>query len=148
VGCQILMAEDDPDDRLLALKALHECRVRSELRFVEDGEELIAYLRRRGRYTEPQSSPRPRFILLDLNMPRKNGRETLEELKNDPDLCSIPIVVLTTSQSEDDILRSYQLGANSFVTKPVAFDDFVEVMRGLNHYWCDVVATPGDDPRV
>jgi two-component system response regulator len=138
------MAEDDPDDRLLALKALKECCTPSEMRFVEDGEELIAYLRRRGRYAEPRTSPRPRFILLDLNMPRKDGREALEELKNDPELCSIPVVVLTTSQAEDDILRSYQLGANSFITKPVTFDGLVEMMRGLNHYWCDVASVPGD----
>jgi CheY-like chemotaxis protein len=142
--CKILMAEDDPDDRLLALKALNEFCSPCEMRFVEDGEELIAYLRRRGQYAEPRTSPRPRFILLDLNMPRKNGREALEELKSDPELCSIPIIVLTTSESEDDILRSYQLGANSFITKPVTFDGLIEVMRGLNHYWCEVVSVPGD----
>ena len=141
----ILMADDDPDDRLLARKAAEESHIVSDLRFVEDGEELLEYLKRRGRYADRRNSPRPRLILLDLNMPRKNGRESLAEIKRDPDLCSIPIVVLTTSQAEEDILRSYQLGANSYITKPVTFDGLVEMMRGLNRYWFQVVVVPGGE---
>ncbi|MDZ7261448.1 MAG: response regulator, partial [candidate division KSB1 bacterium] len=114
----ILMAEDDPEDRLLVKDAWEESRVLNELRFVEDGEELMDYLYRRGPYAEPARAPRPGLILLDLNMPRKDGREALKEIKADPELRRIPIVVLTTSKAEEDILRTYDLGANSFITKP------------------------------
>jgi len=141
----ILMADDDPDDRLLVRKAAEESHIVNDLLFVEDGEALLEYLKRRGRYADRRNSPRPRLILLDLNMPRKNGRESLAEIKRDPDLCSIPIVVLTTSQAEEDILRSYQLGANSYITKPVTFDGLVEMMRGLNRYWFQVVVVPGGE---
>ncbi len=140
----ILMADDDPDDRMLAHEALEECRIANSLHVVEDGEELMDYLKRRGKYADPVVSPRPGLILLDLNMPRKSGREALRDIKTDPDLCRIPVVVLTTSQSEEDVYRSYDEGANSFITKPVTFDGLVDVMRGLKHYWFEIVAVPRD----
>lgn len=140
----ILMADDDADDRFLAREAFQEARVRNELRFVADGEELMAYLRREGPYADPESSPRPGLILLDLNMPRKDGREALEEIKGDPGLRRIPIVVLTTSKSEMDLLKSYDLGANSFIVKPVTFDQLVDIIGNLNRYWIEIVELPQD----
>src|SRR3954470_19676247 len=115
----ILMADDDPDDRELTREAFEESRVANDLRFVEDGEELLDYLKRRGKFADPALSPRPGLILLDLNMPKKDGREALEEIKGDPNLCTIRVVILTTSKAEEDILRSYNLGAASYITKPV-----------------------------
>jgi len=144
VPITILMADDDPDDRMLAFEALEECRISNSLHAVEDGEELMDYLKRRGKYSDPAVSPRPGLILLDLNMPRKSGREALREIKTDVDLCRIPVVVLTTSQSEEDVVRSYDEGANSFISKPVTFDGLVDVMRGLQHYWFEIVAVPRD----
>jgi CheY-like chemotaxis protein len=138
----ILLADDDADDRMLAREALAESRLANDLRFVEDGEELIEYLMRRGRYADPQSSPRPGLILLDLNMPRKDGREALREIKSDPSLRQIPVVVLTTSKAEEDIYRTYDLGVNSFVTKPVTFEGLVAVMRTLGRYWFEIVELP------
>jgi CheY-like chemotaxis protein len=138
----ILMADDDPDDRELTRDALRESRLANELHFVEDGAALLDYLRRRGAYSRPGSAPRPGVILLDLNMPRKDGREALREIKADPELRDIPIVVLTTSRAEQDIAQSYDLGANSFITKPVTFAGLVEVMRGLGNYWFDIVELP------
>ncbi|HST61925.1 MAG TPA: response regulator [Longimicrobium sp.] len=138
----ILMADDDPDDRLLAAEAMRESRVANDLRFVEDGEQLLDYLRRRGRWTDPAQSPRPGVVLLDLNMPRMDGREALAEIKADPELRRIPIVVLTTSRAEVDVLRSYDLGANSFITKPVTFGGLVEAMRVLGRYWIEIVELP------
>lgn len=138
----ILMADDDADDRLMAKDALEECRVANDLRFVEDGEELMDYLNRRGMYADANSAPRPGLILLDLNMPRKNGREALKEIKNDANLRGIPVVILTTSQAEEDIARSYDIGANSYITKPVTFDGLVEVMKSLKKYWFEIVAVP------
>lgn len=137
----ILIAEDDADDRLLAQEALEESRLITEVYFVQDGEELLEYLRRHGQYAE-QAAPRPSVILLDLNMPRKDGREALTEIKNDAKLRRIPIVVMTTSKAEEDILRSYDLGVNSFIVKPVTFDGLVEVMRTLGHYWFEIVELP------
>lgn len=142
VSVPILMADDDPDDRMLVREALEECRIVNELRFVENGEELMDYLNRRGPWSRPEDSPRPGLILLDLNMPRKNGQEALKEIKEDPHLSSIPVVVLTTSHSEEDISRSYELGANSYIPKPVSFEELVEVVRGLNQYWFDIVSIP------
>lgn len=137
----ILIAEDDADDRLLAQEALNESRLVNEVHFVEDGEELLDYLRHAGHYaTVP--APRPGVILLDLNMPRKDGREALTELKKDKDLRRIPVVVMTTSKAEEDILRSYDLGVNSFIVKPVTFEGLVEVMRTLGHYWFEIVELP------
>jgi CheY-like chemotaxis protein len=138
----ILMADDDHDDCLLTREALQEAQLSSELVSVGDGEELLQYLRREGRYEDPALSPRPGLILLDLNMPRKDGREALREIKADPQLRSIPVVVMTTSQAEQDILQSYGLGAASYITKPVRFEALVEVMRMLGRYWLEVVELP------
>lgn len=138
----ILLADDDEEDRMLAADALEESRVVNELRWVKDGDELLDYLHHRGPYLDPTSSPTPGLILLDLNMPRKDGREALREIKADPDLRRIPIVVLTTSKAEEDIYRTYDLGANSFITKPVSFEGLVSVMRDLGRYWIEIVELP------
>ena len=138
----ILMADDDPDDRMLTREAFEENRLMNDLRFVEDGEELMDYLYRRGKFVDPHESPRPGVILLDLNMPRKDGREALKEIRADANLRRIPIVVLTTSKAEEDILRSYEIGANSFITKPVTFDGLVAVVNSLNKYWVEIVELP------
>jgi CheY-like chemotaxis protein len=138
----ILMADDDVDDRMLTKEALEESRVRNNLYFVEDGEELLDYLNRRGKFTDAEQSPRPGLILLDLNMPRKDGREALREIKANPDLRRIPVVIMTTSKAEEDIFRSYDLGANSFITKPVTFERLVELMRTLGQYWIEFVELP------
>ena len=142
----ILMADDDADDRLLAKDALAECRLANELHFVENGEELLDYLNRRGKYVNLANSPRPGLILLDLNMPKKDGRESLKEIKDDPRLRTIPVVVLTTSSADTDISRIYELGANSFITKPVSFDSLVEVMKILGRYWFEIVELPTRKP--
>ena len=143
----ILVAEDDPDDQLLIRDAFEESRVANQVLFVNDGEELMDFLKRQGAYTDPQTSPRPGIILLDLNMPRMDGREALAEIKSDPELRRIPVVALTTSKTEEDILRSYDLGVSSFVTKPVSFDSFVEVLKVLGMYWFEIVQLPpnGED---
>ncbi|MFT4586769.1 MAG: CheY-like chemotaxis protein [Candidatus Binatia bacterium] len=138
----ILLAEDDADDRLLARDALAESRIANDLHCVEDGEELMNYLRRRNEYADPHSSPRPGIILLDLNMPRKDGREALREIKEDPSLKSIPVIVLTTSKAEEDILRTYELGVSSYIRKPVTFDGLVKVMEALGNYWFQLVELP------
>ena len=138
----ILMADDDPDDQLLTKDAFEECKLANDLRFVNDGEELMDYLCRKGDFKNPEDSPRPGMILLDLNMPRKDGREALREIKADPDLRSIPIVVLTTSKAEEDIVCSYDLGVNSFITKPVTFEGLVEVVKTLGKYWFEIVELP------
>jgi CheY-like chemotaxis protein len=143
----ILLADDDADDRVLAQDALKESRLANDLRFVENGEELMNYLMRRGPYENPEASPTPGLILLDLNMPRKDGREALREIKSNPELRSIPVVVLTTSKAEEDIYRSYDLGVNSFITKPVTFDGLVNVMRALGKYWFEIVELPGYHER-
>ncbi len=142
----ILMADDDADDRLLAKDALAECRLANELHFVENGEELLDYLHRRGKFVNLAQSPRPGLILLDLNMPKKDGREALKEIKDDPRLRTIPVVVLTTSRADTDISRIYELGANSFITKPVSFDSLVEVMKILGRYWFEIVELPARKP--
>lgn len=139
---EILMADDDADDRLMAAKALHDYRLKNGIRFVEDGEELMDYLQHRGKYADPASSPRPGLILLDLNMPKKDGREALAEIKKDPDLHKIPVVVLTTSKAEEDILRAYDLGVNSYITKPVTFQGLADVMKALSIYWFEIVKLP------
>ncbi len=138
----ILMADDDEDDCLLAREALEESRLANELHFVKDGEELMDYLHRRGKYLRPSNAPRPGLILLDLNMPKKDGREALKEIKTDPNLRQIPVVVLTTSKAEEDIYSIYDLGANSFITKPVTFSSLVEVMKTLGKYWFEIVELP------
>lgn len=138
----ILMAEDDPDDRLLAEEAWQEARIDNPLVFVEHGEEVLSYLRREGRYASLAEQPMPALILLDLNMPRLDGRGVLKELKEDPALRSIPVVVLTTSQTEEDILRTYDLGVSSFVTKPVNFEALVKVLSAIGRYWLEIVELP------
>ncbi len=136
------MADDDADDRLLAKDALAECKIDSDLHFVENGEELLDFLHRQGKFNAPTTAPRPGLILLDLNMPRKDGREALREIKNDPELRRIPVVVLTTSKADTDINRIYELGANSFIAKPTSFDELVNVMRIVSQYWLETVELP------
>lgn len=137
----ILMADDDADDRMLAEDAMRESRLSNVFRCVEDGQELMDYLMRRGRYAI-EDAPRPGLILLDLNMPRKDGRQALQEIKSDPDLRRIPVVILTTSKTDEDVARSYDLGANSFITKPVTFDGLVDIVRTLGTYWFRIVELP------
>jgi CheY-like chemotaxis protein len=138
------MADDDEEDRELTREALAEARLTNELRCVADGVELMDYLHRRGEYGEGgRDSTRPGIILLDLNMPRMDGREALAEIKQNPALRQIPVVVLTTSKAEEDIVRTYELGVNSFITKPVTFDGLVEVVRGFSRYWFEIVDLPG-----
>ena len=136
----ILMADDDDDDYLLTKKALAESKLLNTLIRVSDGEELLDYLNERGDYKE--GTVRPGVILLDLNMPRKDGREALKEIKADPKLQNIPIVIFTTSKAEEDIYRSYQLGSNSFITKPVTFENLIAVMKTLGAYWFEIVELP------
>lgn len=138
----ILMADDDPDDRQLTKEAFVEAKLSNDLRFVEDGVELMEYLNRQGRYADPASSPRPGIILLDLNMPRKDGREALQELKADPRFRMIRVIIMTTSKAEEDILRTYNLSAASYITKPVTFDSLVDVIRTLGKYWLEIVELP------
>ena len=144
----ILMAEDDPDDRQLTREAFAESHLANDLRFVHDGEELMDYLQRRGQYADPAASPRPGLILLDLNMPKKDGREALREIKADPGLRNIRVVILTTSQLEEDILRTYDLSAASYITKPVTFEGLLDVVKTLGRYWLEIVELPdnGDAP--
>lgn len=137
----ILLVEDDPDDILLTKDALTESDILTDLEVVGDGEALLDYLRGRKDYKD-QSCPRPDLILLDLNMPRMDGREVLKELKSDPELSSIPVIVLTTSQQPEDITQIYRLGGNSFITKPVKFDELVKIMRNLGKYWFETVKLP------
>jgi CheY-like chemotaxis protein len=138
----ILLADDDEEDRSMTIDALRERRVANEIRCVEDGQELVDYLFRRGQYADAASSPKPGLILLDLNMPRKDGREALAEMKTDPSLRSIPVVVLTTSRAEEDIVRTYDLGVNSFISKPVTFNGLVEAMDVFSRYWLEIVELP------
>jgi CheY-like chemotaxis protein len=140
----ILLADDDEEDRMLTSDALAESRVVNDLRFVEDGQELLDYLYRRGKFAAPNAAPTPGLILLDLNMPRMDGREALREIKADPELRRIPIIVLTTSKAEEDIYRTYDLGANSFISKPVQFTSLVEVMKEIKRYWIEIVELPKD----
>ena len=139
----ILMADDDEDDRRLTREALLEGRLANDLRFVENGEELMDYLRRQGKFAGTEV-PRPGLILLDLNMPRKDGRTVLKEIKSDPELRQIPVVVLTTSQADEDIFKSYDLGVNSYIVKPVTFDALVDILQTLEKYWFEIVELPPD----
>ena len=140
----ILMADDDEDDRELTREALSTARLRNDVHFVGDGQELMDYLRVDGAYRgRPADAPRPGIILLDLNMPKKDGREALAEIKADASLRQIPVVVLTTSHDEQDVLRTYDLGVNSFITKPVTFAALVEVMSAWKRYWFEIVDLPG-----
>ncbi len=138
----ILVADDDPDDRLLMEDALDETHLADAVYFVEDGEELMDYLLHQNQYSEPANSPRPGLILLDLNMPKKDGREALKEIKSHPDFRQIPVVVFTTSKAEEDIYRTYELGVNSFISKPVSYDDLVDLMEKVGAYWFQTVTLP------
>ncbi|MCX6966883.1 MAG: response regulator [Verrucomicrobia bacterium] len=137
----ILMADDDDDDRRLTREALLEGRLANDLRFVENGEELMDYLRHQGNYADTDV-PRPGLILLDLNMPRKDGRTVLKEIKSDPELRQIPVVVLTTSHADEDIFKSYDLGVNSYIIKPVTFEALVDILQTLEKYWFEIVELP------
>ncbi len=136
------MADDDADDRRLTKDALEESRLANDLRFVENGEELLAYLRHQDKYADAESSPRPGLILLDLNMPRMDGRTALKEIKADPELRQIPVTVLTTSKADEDIFRSYDLGVNSYIVKPVTFEALVDILQTLEKYWFEIVELP------
>ncbi len=136
---QILMVEDNPDDIELTMEALKDAKVGNILNVVKDGEEALAYLRGEGRF---QGSSRPDLILLDLNMPKKDGREVLKEIKSHPSLKRIPVVILTTSQAEEDILNTYDLHANCYITKPVDFSQFLKVVRSIEDFWLTVVKLP------
>jgi CheY-like chemotaxis protein len=138
----ILMADDDADDRRLTQEALEEGRLINEVCFVNNGEELMDYLRRQGKFAPPAETPRPGLILLDLNMPRKDGRTVLQEIKSDPDLRQIPVVVLTTSKSDEDVFKSYDLGVNSYIVKPVTFEALVDILQTLEKYWFEIVELP------
>src|SRR5712664_4209003 len=141
---QILMADDDEDDRRAVAKAWKTSRAANPIEFVNDGEQLMDYLQRRGQYSSLPAGSRPGLILLDLNMPKKDGREALREIKADPDLRQIPVVVLTTSKADEDIYRTYDLGVNSYITKPVTFESLVELMKVLKRYWFEIVELPPD----
>jgi CheY-like chemotaxis protein len=143
----ILMADDDEDDRVLTADALRRSRLVNDMRFAVDGDDLMQYLRGEGAYGPGGiAAPRPGLILLDLNMPKKDGREALAEIKGDPELRRIPVVVLTTSKAEEDIFRTYDLGVNSFVSKPVTFEELARVMAALACYWFELVELPEEDP--
>ena len=137
----ILMADDDPDDCLLTRDAFAEAHLINDIGFVSNGQELLDYLRHQGKYVESRPA-RPSLILLDLNMPKKDGREALQEIKADPNLRSIPIIILTTSQAEEEIFRAYDLGASSFITKPVLFESMIEIVKSLGEYWFEIVELP------
>ena len=138
----ILLAEDDRGDQELTRRALEEGKIWNDLRVVEDGEEALAYLYRRGKYKDPAKSPRPDLLLLDLNLPRVDGRQVLEKVRSDSNLRPMAVVVLTTSRQEEDILRSYELGCNSFITKPADMDQFIRVIHALEQYWFHTVVLP------
>ncbi len=138
----ILMAEDDADDQLLVLDAFSECGGHQTIRFVADGEELVDYMLRRGKFVSASESPRPDLVLLDLNMPRKDGREALAEIRRHAGLRRVPVVVFTTSRADTDIDKVYELGANSFITKPPEFDSLVATISKLINYWFGTVELP------
>jgi two-component system response regulator len=138
----ILIAEDDPDDRMLVRDALAQCKLVNTVRFVEDGQELLDYLCRRGRFVDPATSPTAGLVLVDLNMPRMDGRAAIEAIKSNPALRHIPVTVLTTSRADEDVFRSYALGVNSYITKPVSFDGLVRVMQTVGQYWFEIVELP------
>ncbi len=145
---RILVAEDDADDRMMIKDAFEESRLGNPVDFVEDGVQLMDYLTRQGDYAKLADHPYPGFILLDLNMPRKDGRTALREIKASPVLQRIPIVILTTSKAEEDIVRTYNLGVNSFICKPVTFDSLVEIVKTVGRYWIEIVALPPECQRA
>jgi two-component system response regulator len=136
------MAEDDPEDRMLTMEAFEASHLGNQLRFVEDGVELMDYLYQRGKFADPACSPRPSILLLDLNMPRKNGWEALEEIRADPDLATIRVVILTTSKAEEDIYRGYASSVASYITKPVTFEALLNVVKVFGEYWLEIVELP------
>jgi CheY-like chemotaxis protein len=138
----ILLAEDDPGDQELTRRALEQSRIRNDLYIVEDGEEALDYLLRRGKYEDPASSPKPDLMLLDLNMPKMDGKQLLKQMRVDPNLRRIPVVALTTSKQEKDIIRTYDLGANSYIVKPVNMDQFINAIKVLKDYWFQIVVLP------
>ncbi len=138
----MLIAEDDPDDRQWIKEALAETQVNAEVRFVEDGEDLMDFLFHRGKYKTTSTLSYPGVILLDLNMPKKDGREALKEIKSDPRLRHIPIIILTTSKSKEDVFRTYDLGANSVILKPLKFSGYVDIMRNLKQFWFEMIELP------
>ena len=138
----ILIAEDDAEDRMLIQEALDESRLKNNIQFVENGEELMDYLLNRDKFVDRQKFPSPGLILLDLNMPRKDGREALKEIKADETLRLLPVVVLTTSKAEEDVLKTYDLGVSSYISKPVTFSALVDVMKTLSKYWFEIVELP------
>ncbi len=144
----ILMADDDEDDRLLAREALAEARVSGDFRSVPDGEHLLSYLYQRDQYADPASAPRPGLVLLDLNMPRMDGREALRRIRAEPAFRALPVVVMTTSRAAADVVRGYESGANTVITKPVTFDGMVDVMRALGLYWLDIAELPPPGDRA
>jgi CheY-like chemotaxis protein len=143
----ILLAEDDLGDQELTKRALEEGKVENELYIVKDGEEALDYLFRRGRYTDPETSPLPDLFLLDLNMPKLDGRQVLEQIRSIHELRNIRVVVLTTSRQEEDITRSYDLGVHSYITKPVDLDQFFNVIRALEEYWFQIVVLPPKEDK-
>ncbi len=145
---RIVVADDDADDRMMIKDAFAESKLGNPIDFVEDGVQLIEYLRREGKYKHLAGEPYPGFILLDLNMPRKDGRTVLQEIKNDPVLHRIPVVILTTSKAEEDIIKTYNLGVNSFICKPVSFDKLVDIVKTVGHYWIEIVALPPECQRL
>jgi CheY-like chemotaxis protein len=136
---EILLVEDNPGDARLTVEAMRDAKVGNHINVVEDGVEAMAFLRREGRYS---GAPRPDLILLDLNLPKKDGREVLAEVKADPQLRRIPVVVLTTSRAEEDVLRAYDLHANCYVTKPVGLEQFMQVIKNIDEFWIEVVVLP------
>ncbi len=144
---RIVVADDDPDDRMMIKDAFEEAKLGNPVDFVQDGVELMEYLRREGQYKNMANQPYPGFILLDLNMPRKDGRTALKEIKESAELHRIPIVILTTSKAEEDIIKTYNLGVNSFICKPVSFDGLVEIVKTVGRYWIEIVALPPECKR-
>lgn len=138
----ILIAEDDEEDRMLTKEAMAESKIKNTIDFVEDGEQLMDFLLNKGQYADKSKYPTPGIILLDLNMPKKDGREALKEIKMHAELRKIPVVILTTSKAEEDIIRTYDLGVNSFITKPVSFEGMINVMKAIGNYWFEIVELP------
>ena len=147
IPVRIVVADDDADDRMMIKDAFEASKLANEVDFVEDGVQLLEYLRREGKWSKLAGEPYPGFILLDLNMPRKDGRTVLKEIRNDPVLHRIPIVILTTSKAEEDIIKTYNLGVNSFICKPVSFEKLVEIVKTVGHYWIEIVQLPPECQR-
>lgn len=147
IPVRIVVADDDADDRMMIKDAFEASKLSNEIDFAEDGVQLLEYLRREGKWSKLAGEPYPGFILLDLNMPRKDGRTVLKEIRNDPELHRIPIIILTTSKAEEDIIKTYNLGVNSFICKPVSFDKLVEIVKTVGHYWIEIVQLPPECQR-